>query len=173
VNHIPLYLYLLMNSINTAYLLLGSNIGDRNGFLSLAIELIDKEAGKIVSQSSLYNTSPWGITHQEDYLNQAICIETSFSAHELLTTILDIEKKIGRTRIKKWEARTIDIDILFFNYDIINTNTLTIPHPYLHQRRFALQPMAEIEGEYIHPVLNKSVLLLLSECDQCLLVTPV
>src|SRR5690349_6009474 len=123
--------------MNTGYLLLGSNLGDRKNYLSKAAELLEIHVGKITSKSMLYNTAPWGVDNQDDFLNQAVRVETKLSAHQLLENILSIEEKLGRIRTKKWEARTIDIDILFFNADIIRTDNLTIPHPFLHQRRFA------------------------------------
>jgi 2-amino-4-hydroxy-6-hydroxymethyldihydropteridine diphosphokinase len=159
--------------MNIAYLLLGSNLGDKGVNLTTALKLIEKSAGKIVSKSLVYETAPWGIEDQEDFLNQAICLETQLSARELLKNILLIEERLGRIRTKKWEARLIDIDILFFNSDVIRTKNLTIPHPFLHQRKFVLVPLCQIEEAYIHPVLKKTVKELLSDCDQHLPVTPV
>ncbi len=166
--------------MNKTYLLLGSNIGKRELFLSQALEEIEKSAGKIIDRSSLYNTAAWparttdktggGKTDQNDFLNQAICIETGLSSQELLADLLNIEKKMGRTRDQKWEARTIDIDILFFNDDIIETAHLTIPHPYLHKRKFALIPLSEIAPNLIHPGMKKSIHKLLSECEENLSV---
>jgi 2-amino-4-hydroxy-6-hydroxymethyldihydropteridine diphosphokinase len=157
--------------MNTAYLLLGSNLGDRKTFLSDAVERIEKSCGKVIASSSLYNTQAWGTTDQRDFLNQAVCIETELSANDLLDRILNIEERIGRVRDKKWEARIIDIDILFFNSDIINTSKLTIPHPFLQERKFALSPLSDIAGDFIHPVIKKSVKKMLSECDEKLLVS--
>ncbi len=154
--------------MNMAYLLLGSNIGKREIYLSLAAELIENNIGKIISKSSVYSTSAWGNENQNDFLNMAVCVETSRvlgTAEELLQTILEIEKQIGRERNKKWEARIIDIDILFFNQLIFKSANLQIPHPHLHERRFVLVPLAEIASELIHPVLNKSVQELLIECE--------
>jgi len=162
--------FLLLHFMNKAYLLLGSNLGDRKKYLSDAVTLLEIHAGKITLKSMLYNTAPWGVTDQDDFLNQAVCVETKLSAQQLLENILYIEEKLGRIRIQKWEARTIDIDILFFNSDIISTDNLTVPHPFLHQRRFALLPLSEIEGNFIHPVLKKSVKILLADCDQNLVV---
>ena len=164
--------------MNTAYLLLGSNIGKREAFLSQAIAGIEKNAGKTTSRSAIYETAPWGNTDQNNFLNQVICIQTKLSAEELLDEILSTEKEIGRKRSsgsmhgeKKWEARTIDVDILFFNSDIIQTSKLTIPHPHLHKRRFALVPLAEIAEDLVHPVLKKTARLLLSECKDPLAVS--
>ena len=154
--------------MNKAFLLLGSNLGERELFLSKAIELFEKSYGKVVAISAIYSTAPWPAqtedkNKQNDFLNQAVCIETRLSAPDLLNSLLKIEKEIGRIRNKKWEARIIDIDILFYNEEIINTALLTVPHPYLHLRKFALVPLAEIAAEFIHPVFKKSIKNILSE----------
>ena len=166
-------------NMNTAYLLLGSNLGERESWLSKAIELLKSEAGQLTARSSLYNTAPWLGTNaqdshaepQQDFLNQAVELRTLLSSPELLRKMLVIEEKLGRKRDKKWGPRTIDIDILFFNQDEINTAELTIPHPFLHERRFTLLPLAEIAEDLVHPRLKKSVKKLLSECSDKLPVT--
>lgn len=161
--------------MSIVYLLLGSNLGNREKNLQDALTLIEIHIGKIISRSSVHNTAPWGMhppdNKQSDFLNQAICVETSFSAHELLEKILDIEKSLGRERRKKWEARIIDVDILFFNSGIITTPGLIIPHPYLHQRKFALSCLNEIAGDFIHPEIKKTVKQLLEECVDTLTAT--
>ncbi|TAL61353.1 MAG: 2-amino-4-hydroxy-6-hydroxymethyldihydropteridine diphosphokinase [Bacteroidetes bacterium] len=157
--------------MNRSYLLLGSNLGNRESYLAQALELLSKNVGKIAASSSVYNTAPWpphttvrsdGMD-QGDFLNQAIRLETEFSANQLLEKIVSVEEKLGRKREKKWEARTIDIDILLYNSEIVKTPVLTIPHPFLHERRFALVPLAEIAERFIHPVLKKSIRKLLSD----------
>ena len=157
--------------MNTAYLLLGSNLGNRESYLSQAIKLIEKSTGIVIAKSSIYNTKAWGNTEQNDFLNQVVCVKTKLSAEELLQIILGIEKELGRTRSQspvasrqKWQPRIIDIDILFFNQHICTSTHLHIPHPHLHERRFALIPLAEIAGELIHPVLKKNIKQLLAEC---------
>lgn len=150
--------------MNKAYLLLGSNMGNRKKYLYSAIELITKNIGEIISKSAIYSTSAWGNENQSSFLNQAIHVNTNFSAEELLEGILYIEKKLGRERKKKWEARIIDIDMLFFNKEIIHSKQLTVPHLHLHERKFALVPLTEIAKDFIHPVLKKSVKNILKEC---------
>jgi len=158
---------------NTAYLLLGGNMGNRKAFLSKALDEIRKEAGTIFSKSALYNSAAWPKdANQHDFLNQVVCVHTNLSAFDLLNAIHNIETKLGRIRKQKWEARIIDIDILFFNADIINTPTLTVPHPHLHKRRFVLVPLHEIASELKHPVLKRSIKDLLTSCPDTLPVKP-
>lgn len=151
--------------MNDAYLSLGSNDGDRNGWLKKALNLISANCGAIVSQSLIYETAAWGITDQPDFLNMAVRIQTQLPALELLDTVLGIELQLGRERVIKWGPRIIDIDILLFNNEIINEPGLIVPHPFLHKRRFTLAPLADIAAEYIHPVLSIPIVLLLANCD--------
>ena len=149
---------------NTAFLLLGSNLGDRIWFLSNAeIQLLVNDI-IIVNKSSIYETTPWGVTDQQPYLNQVLEVSTHLPAIQLLDTILNIEKGLGRNRLEKWGSRTIDIDILYFNSEIINEPRLTVPHPFLEKRRFALVPLVDVDKDYIHPLLMKSNQQLLDAC---------
>lgn len=142
----------------TVYLLLGGNLGEREKNLEEAIKQIASRVGKVISVSSLFETAAWGNTQQAHFLNQAVAISTSFSATLVLEKILAIEKDLGRVRQEKWGERLIDIDIIFFGDQIINIpDKLQIPHPYMHERRFVLAPLAEIAGEFMHPILQKSV----------------
>ena len=142
------------------FLLLGSNLGNRQLFLANAAEAIEREVGNIIKRSSVYETQSWGKEDQPDYLNQVLLVHTGLPAREVLERILVIEKSMGRERIEKWGSRIIDIDILFYDDEVINEPDLIVPHPYLHQRKFVIEPLAEIAPQHIHPVLNKSILQL-------------
>ncbi|MBX3256896.1 MAG: 2-amino-4-hydroxy-6-hydroxymethyldihydropteridine diphosphokinase [Chitinophagaceae bacterium] len=150
--------------MNKAYLLIGGNTGNRFANLENAVNHIKKECGKQLLISHIYETAAWGKRDQAAFLNQALLIETSLTPTQLLHAVLAIEAKMGRHRQEKYGPRIIDIDILFYNNAIINEPFLIIPHPALPQRRFALEPLGEIAPGYIHPVLKKSIKLLLEEC---------
>jgi 2-amino-4-hydroxy-6-hydroxymethyldihydropteridine diphosphokinase len=150
--------------MNTAYLSLGSNEGDRQLWLQKAMELLAHDCGTTVSKSSLYETAAWGITTQPDFLNMALQLQTTLTPSQLITAILNIETSLGRQRTIKWGPRIIDIDILFYNDVVLQTPDLTIPHPFLQDRRFILAPLAEIAPTYMHPVFNKTVTQLLTDC---------
>ncbi|RNL56613.1 2-amino-4-hydroxy-6-hydroxymethyldihydropteridine diphosphokinase [Pedobacter jejuensis] len=142
-----------------AYLLLGGNLGDRPKNLQLAIELLEQEAGEVLSVSSIYETAAWGKEDQPDFLNQAVKISTKFDALELLNKALEIELKLGRIRKEKWGERLIDIDLILFGNDIINIEgKLQIPHPQMQNRGFVMKPLAEIAPNVKHPVLGKTIL---------------
>ena len=136
------------------YLLLGSNLGDSQATLQSARRHIKSRIGEIVKSSSVYLTKAWGIENQPDFLNQVLEVETSRDPLFLLHTILDIEKKLGRVRYKKWHSRIIDIDILYYGSEIIDLPQLIIPHPENQNRNFVLAPMAEIAPDFIHPKLG-------------------
>jgi 2-amino-4-hydroxy-6-hydroxymethyldihydropteridine diphosphokinase len=149
---------------NTAYLLTGSNLGDRHCFLERARQSI-ASAGELFACSSVYETEPWGMRDQDAYLNQAIGMYTTLEPRALMTKMLEIESLLGRQRREKNGPRNIDIDILLFNDLIAPEGEPIIPHPRLHMRRFVLVPLAEIAGELKHPVYNKSIFKLLDECE--------
>jgi 2-amino-4-hydroxy-6-hydroxymethyldihydropteridine diphosphokinase len=153
-----------------AYLLTGGNIGDRKAYLATAKEMIEKDCGRILQASSIYQTAAWGMEDQMSFLNQVLQLETSFDPHQLLQAILSIEEKIGRKREIKYGPRTIDIDILLFDNEVIQTDGLIIPHPQMQFRRFVLQPLAEIGANIKHPVLNKTIGDLLADCPDKLTV---
>lgn len=152
--------------MNVAYLCLGGNIGDREALMKRAIESIEDGVGVILKKSAIYETEAWGVTNQQAYLNQCISVNTTHNSDELIHLLLDIEKQLGRERnlYHTYEPRTIDIDILFYNDEIIQQEHLTVPHPRLHLRKFVLQPLAEIAADYLHPVFNKPIFSLLNEC---------
>jgi 2-amino-4-hydroxy-6-hydroxymethyldihydropteridine diphosphokinase len=150
--------------MNKTYLLLGSNMGNRRQKLLQAINLIEKKIGKVIRRSNLYQTAAWGKTDQPDFLNQVIIIETRLDAEKLMHSILHIEEKLGRIRTEKNAARTIDIDILFFNKEIIHQTNLIIPHPQIQNRRFVLTPLNELSPNFKHPALNKNIHQLLKLC---------
>ena len=150
--------------MNRVYIQIGSNLGDREGYLKQSRLMLVDEIGLIIKKSSVYESSPWGVENQGSFLNQVLLLETDVKPFDLLDTILIIEKKMGRVRIEKWGERIIDIDILFYNDEIIESNNLCIPHPYISKRRFVLSPLDEIAKNYIHPILHKTINKLLLEC---------
>ena len=150
--------------INKVFLSLGSNIGDRVHNLSLARIVISNKIGNITINSKIYQSEPWGFELQDSFLNQIIIVETYLNSKEVLTKILNIEKKLGRVRKRKWEPRNIDIDILYYNNDIINQKDLQIPHKHLHERKFILKPLNDIDPNYINPTIRKTNSKLLNEC---------
>ncbi len=154
--------------MNTIYLLLGSNLKNPAQQLSIARKYIETQIGEIIKASSFYATAAWGNTNQPDFLNQVIIVQTAFSAAKTMETILTIEEDMGRIRTEKNAPREIDIDILFFNHDIINLPELIIPHPLLQERKFVLIPLNEIATSYIHPILLKTTQELLEICPDSL-----
>lgn len=155
---------------NIAYLLLGTNLGNRHLNLSQATGLIGKAIGPVAGASSVYQTAPWGVAGQPDYWNQVLAVHTTLEPTAMLGIIHEIEKSLGRERKIRWEARLIDIDILYYNDCIVDLPALTIPHPRLAGRRFALAPLTEITPDFVHPVLQKTNQTLLDECPDPLAV---
>jgi 2-amino-4-hydroxy-6-hydroxymethyldihydropteridine diphosphokinase len=150
--------------MNIAYLLTGGNLGDRAQNLHQAEQLLNKQCGTVIKKSSLYETAAWGNSNQPAFLNQALALETTLNAKQLIRKILKIEKIMGRVREEKYGPRLIDIDILLFNSEIINISFLKIPHPEMQNRRFVLMPLHEIAPAIIHPLSHKSISELLTEC---------
>jgi 2-amino-4-hydroxy-6-hydroxymethyldihydropteridine diphosphokinase len=157
--------------MNNAYLSLGSNEEDRKQWLERALTILAERCGTIEQQSPIYETAAWGITDQAPFLNMAVHLQTSLEPHELLQQILTIEIELGRQREVKWGPRTLDIDILLFNDDVIDTPELKVPHPFLQERRFTLVPLAAIAADIMHPVYHKTTRQLLDECADPLEVT--
>ncbi len=157
--------------MHTVYLLLGSNKGDRNRFLSLAQHLIQQHAGFIIQASHIFITEPWGKGNQPKYLNQALEISTLQTPLRLLKTLKKIEKTLGRVNKHHYSARTIDIDILFYDNITFQSEDLIIPHPRLHLRNFTLVPLMELNKSYTHPVIHKSIEQLMLGCEDTLKVS--
>ena len=156
--------------MSPVYLLIGGNMGDRMEYLQLATNAIHQQAGRIISRSAIYETEAWGLTNQDKFLNQALCIETLLPPKELLQILLQIEEDMGRKRETRYGPRIIDIDILFYGQEIIREPHLKIPHPEIQNRRFALQCLDDIAPEFRHPVLHKTIAQLLAECADPLVV---
>ncbi len=142
---------------NTIYLSLGSNIGDRKKNIAEAIDSLEKAGIRIKKKSALYETEPVGIKEQENFYNMCLAAETELEPEDLLKKIKEIEAKIGRLPSQRWGPRIIDIDILFYNNIIFENEDLKIPHPEILNRKFVLIPMAEIAGDYVHPVINSKI----------------
>ncbi|HMR40055.1 MAG TPA: 2-amino-4-hydroxy-6-hydroxymethyldihydropteridine diphosphokinase [Ignavibacteria bacterium] len=154
-----------------AYLGLGSNKGERISFIETALLEIGKINRTIITRcSSVYETEPWGIKDQGDYLNSVAEINTELSAADLLISLKKIESRIGRTETSKWSEREIDIDLLFYGNEIHNNENIHVPHDEIENRKFVLIPMNEIAPDLVHPVLNKSISELLSETSDDLRV---
>lgn len=168
--------------MNRVALLLGGNQGDRRQLIEQATVLIQQRIGAVVTSSRQYETAPWGEFAMENgeqgpenFLNQALLVETAFTAHETLREALAIEAELGRVRsdnsqfstfnsqLRKYHSRPMDIDLIFFNDEVIDTPDLTIPHPRMHLRRFVLEPLAEIMPDYCHPLLKKTMKEMLNE----------
>lgn len=143
-----------------AYLSLGSNKGDRIGYVQQAASLLGADEGiTIVRSSSFYETEPWGMDTKTWFVNAVIEVKTKHTPQELLKACQRIETQLGRDRKdpNTYEDRTIDIDILFYNKDILEEDNLTIPHKFLHLRAFILVPMMELNADFVHPVLHKTI----------------
>lgn len=159
--------------MNEIYLITGGNIGNKRLNLETAAVMIEKNIGKIIRSSKIYETDAWGITDQDTFYNQVHLVKSKLSAQQIIRAILKVEKEMGRIRTIKNAARIIDIDILLFNDEIINEQDLTIPHKEIPNRRFVLTPLNELAPQLIHPVLKKNIHALLADCTDNLKVTPV
>ena len=158
--------------MNNVFLIVGGNLGNREKNLQTAATFIDQQIGKIVQSSKIYETEPWGLVDQPTFYNQVHFVKSKLDAETIIDIILKIEEKMGRVRTIKNAARIIDIDILFFNEEIINEPSLIIPHREIPNRRFVLTPLNEIAPLMIHPTLKKSISELLSTCKDPLKVAP-
>lgn len=156
--------YFYNPSMNNAYLLIGGNLGDRLANLNNAKIEIELHCGKIISSSAIYETAAWGFTEQPPFFNQALQVETALSATELMQQLLSIELSLGRERLLPLGPRSIDLDIIYFNNEIIHNDIVSIPHPRMEQRNFVLIPLNEIAPTFLHPVLHISTRSLLEQC---------
>lgn len=155
-------------ALESVFVLLGSNLGDRELLVNQASKMIGERCGKIVAKSRLYESEPWGFKSEHWFLNQVVKVETAFSPDALMGVLLEIEKELGRDRIVPHEgyvSRPMDLDILYFGNEIIDTQMVKAPHPRLHERRFTLLPLCDIAPDYVHPVMKKTNLQLLDECQ--------
>lgn len=151
---------------HTAFIALGSNMGDRRATLRAALDAIDRLDGSSIERiSSIIETPPMGQPGQEPYLNAAACLRTELSPRALLDHFLKIEAAHGRTRSEqtRWGARQLDIDLLLYDEQVIDEPGLTVPHPYMHERLFVLEPLAEIAPQIVHPVSGRSIVDLLDQ----------
>lgn len=144
-------------------------MGDTGQYLNRAIDLINSRIGVVAQKSSVYRSEPWGLECEQWFLNQAVMVETKLEPHAVLERCLQIESELGRTRSGNgYKPRTIDIDIIFFGNQIIDTPDLKVPHPLMHRRNFVLQPLCEIAPNLVHPVFGLTVKQLADECGDSL-----
>jgi len=150
-----------------AYIGIGSNLGHKVNNCLQSIKKIGQLPNcNVIARSSLFKTEPQGVTGQDWYANCVVKIKTTLTPSELLTSLMNIELDMGRIRKKKWEARIIDLDILLFNQEIISSESLSIPHPRLHKRRFVLEPLTELAPDLIHPILKLTIITLKNALPQ-------
>lgn len=155
-----------MGQKNLVVILLGANLGDKKQTFLTVEELLNQHIGDCVNKSSIYSSQAWGFESPQEFYNQVLVYETEFPAHETLLRCQAIENKCGRVRHENagYEDRTIDIDILYFNNDIIDSDDLVVPHPLLHKRRFTMEPLCEVLPNYVHPILLQTNEKLLQTC---------
>lgn len=151
--------------MNRVYIAFGSNIGDRYKAAEDAFKLIEENGIKILQKSKIYETEPYGYLDQPPFINGVLLAETEHSCREVLKRLLAIELDLGRVRKFKWGPRIIDLDIIFFNDEIYDEPDLKVPHPDMQNRAFVLKPLNDISPDYIHPILKKSVAIMLEELE--------
>jgi len=145
------------------FLSLGGNLGNTQEIFERTYPMIENKVGPILKKSSLYQTAAWGLTDQADFLNQVVLLESSLTPNKILAEIQAIEKALGRERLIAWGPRTLDLDILFIDQEVIQAIDLQVPHPHIQDRKFILIPLHEIAADWIHPVFKKSAKELLIE----------
>ena len=157
--------------METCYILFGSNMGDKAQIFVKACQLINNRCGQVVKFSAAYLSEPWGFEAEEWFLNRVIVLETMMTPEDLMRELLEIEKELGRVRYPEaqgYTSRMVDLDILYFGNQIIFTSLLTVPHPRLHLRRFALKPLCELIPDFVHPIFQLTQRELLQQCpDRC------
>jgi 2-amino-4-hydroxy-6-hydroxymethyldihydropteridine diphosphokinase len=148
--------------VANVYISLGSNLGNKQNNLKLAVAYLQQFAGVVEQKSTIYESAPWGYASFNNFLNQVVHITTPLQPNQLLEVLLNIEQSLGRTRNSEgYQDRVIDLDILFYNDAVIHSETLEIPHPRFAERLFMLEPMVEIAPNFKHPLLNKTTYALL------------
>ena len=145
------------------YIGIGTNLGDREGYIKSALEMMEREGLKVLDKASIIETKAWGKTDQGDFLNTVVKVSSYEDPHDLLHILQKIELDLGRVRHEKWGERTIDLDILFIDREIIFTDELIVPHPYIAEREFVLESLNELIPNYFHPILNKKISKLYEE----------
>jgi 2-amino-4-hydroxy-6-hydroxymethyldihydropteridine diphosphokinase len=149
--------------MSTAYIGIGSNLGDREENCAKALALLEQKGINTVKRSSMIETEPWGVREQPKFMNMVVEVTTDMVPDTLLRKLKEIEAQLGRTESGRWGPRIIDLDILFYDDTVMSSPELQIPHLHLHEREFVLKPLCEIAPDKIHPVLKKSVKELLHE----------
>ena len=154
------------------FLLLGGNMGDKKQLFENALSRLEEELGEITQLSSVYETEPWGFQSEDLFWNQVVVINTKWSPEKILTKTQAIELELGRTRkAERFVSRLIDIDLLFYDDLVLQNSDLELPHPRMVDRRFVLDPLSEIAPDFIHPVFNKTIKVLLKDCSDPLQVS--
>lgn len=146
-----------LEKIHTAYVALGSNLGDREANLRRALELLAQRGVEVVRTSTFIATKPYGVTDQPRFLNGVCEVRTCLAPVELLRTLLAIEQEMGRVRVRHWGERNIDLDLLLYEDVVLDTPELKLPHPDMQNRDFVLLPLAEIAPHLVHPVLKCTI----------------
>ncbi|WP_400191676.1 2-amino-4-hydroxy-6-hydroxymethyldihydropteridine diphosphokinase [Hymenobacter sp. B81] len=157
-----------MKPPHTAYLLLGSNLGERVTTLHRALVALAELAGPVQAVSPVYETAAWGLEAQPAFLNQAVCLRTHLAPEALLDACQQVEQQAGREREEMWGPRTLDVDVLLYDDLVLDSPRLKLPHPRLHQRRFALVPLADLAPTLVHPGLGQPISELLADCPDAL-----